>query len=45
CLSKTSGTFEWFKKFQEKGESVEDNLRSGGPSTATDDAPIEKVKE
>ncbi|EFN82155.1 Putative uncharacterized protein FLJ37770, partial [Harpegnathos saltator] len=28
CLSKTS-TFEWFKKFQEGRESVEDDPRSG----------------
>ncbi|EFN77137.1 Putative uncharacterized protein FLJ37770, partial [Harpegnathos saltator] len=26
CLSKTS-TFEWFKKFQERRESVEDDPR------------------
>ncbi|EFN76790.1 Putative uncharacterized protein FLJ37770, partial [Harpegnathos saltator] len=44
CLSKTS-TFEWFKKFQEGRESVEDDPRSGRPSTSTDDAHIEKVKE
>ncbi|EFN78092.1 Putative uncharacterized protein FLJ37770, partial [Harpegnathos saltator] len=35
CLSKTS-TFEWFKKFQEGRESVEDDTCSGRPSTSTD---------
>lgn len=43
-LLKTS-TFEWFKKFQEGRESVEDDSRSGRPSTSMDDAHIEKVKE
>ncbi|EFN87396.1 Putative uncharacterized protein FLJ37770, partial [Harpegnathos saltator] len=36
CLSKTS-TFEWFKKFQEGRESVEDDPRSERSSTSTDD--------
>ncbi|EFN79966.1 Putative uncharacterized protein FLJ37770, partial [Harpegnathos saltator] len=37
--------FEWLKKFREGRESVEDDPRSGRPSTSTDDAHIGKVRE
>lgn len=43
-LSKTR-IYEWYKAFKEGREIVEDNPRSGRPSTSSKDENIEKVKE
>ena len=37
--------FEWHKRFLEGREDVEDDLKSGRPSTAKTDANIERVRE
>lgn len=37
--------YEWYKRFQEGREDIEDNARSGCPSTSTNDENVEKVKE
>lgn len=44
CLSRTR-TFEWYKMFKEGREVVEDESRSGRPSTSTDEHHADKVKE
>lgn len=44
CLSR-SRTFEWYKMFKEGRELVEDEIRSGRPSTSTDELHVDKVKE
>jgi len=37
--------YEWYKRFQEGRKNVEDDERSGRPSTSTTDENVEKVKE
>lgn len=37
--------YEWYKRFQEGREDIEDDARSGRPSTSTSDENVEKVKE
>ncbi|XP_011146337.1 putative uncharacterized protein FLJ37770 [Harpegnathos saltator] len=37
--------YEWYKRFQEDREDIEDDARSGRPSTSTNDEHVEKVKE
>jgi len=38
-------TFEWFKRFKDGKESVEDDKHSGWPSTCTTPEKIMKVRE
>jgi transposase len=38
-----SMTFEWFKLFRESRESLEDDERSGRPTTSRNEQTIEKV--
>jgi len=38
-------TFEWFKRFKDGQESVEDDKHSGRPSTCTTSEIIAKVRE
>ena len=40
-----AGTFEWFKRFKDGRESVEDHKHSGRPSTCTTPEMIAKVRE
>ncbi|KAJ8956905.1 hypothetical protein NQ318_014323 [Aromia moschata] len=42
CLFRTQG-FEWFKRFKEGRETIEDNPRIGWPSTSKTDENIEKI--
>ncbi|GFV45528.1 protein GVQW3 [Trichonephila clavipes] len=42
CLSRAR-VFEWFKRFQDGRQDVEDNSRSGRPSTSKTDENVEKV--
>ena len=44
AMSKTR-VYEWYKRFQDGREDVEDNERPGRPSTSTTDESVEKVKE
>jgi len=44
CLSRTQ-VLEWFKGLKEEREEIEDDQRSGRPSTSKTDANIEKVGE
>ena len=44
AMSKTR-VYEWYKRFQEGREEVEDDERPGRPSTSTTDENVEKVKE
>ena len=44
AMSKTR-VYEWYKRFQDGREDVEDGERSGRPSTSTTDENVEKVKE
>ena len=44
ALSKTR-VYEWYKRFQDGREDVEDDERLGRPSTSTSDEKVEKVKE
>ena len=44
AMSKTR-VYEWYKRFQDGREDVEDDERSGRPSTSTTDENVEKVKE
>ena len=37
--------YEWYKRFQDGREDVEDDERPGHPSTSTTDENVEKVKE
>ncbi|KAM0734093.1 Protein GVQW3 [Formica fusca] len=37
--------YEWYKRFQEGREDIEDDARSGRPSTSTSHENVEKVKE
>ena len=37
--------YEWYKRFQEGREDIEDDARSGRPSTSISDENVEKVKE
>ena len=43
-MSKTR-VYEWYKRFQDGDEDVEDDERPGRPSTSTPDENVEKVKE
>jgi ribosomal protein S14 len=43
-MSKTK-VYEWYTRFQEGREEVEDDERLGCPSTSTTDGNVEKVKE
>ena len=43
-LSRTQ-CYEWFRRFKEGRESVEDDHRSGRPSTSTDDFHVNQVNE
>ena len=40
-----AGTFEWFKRFKDGQESVEDDKHSGRPSTCTTPEMIAEVLE
>jgi hypothetical protein len=40
-----AGTFEWFKRFKDGRESVEDRKHSGRTSTCTTPEMIAKVRE
>lgn len=42
CLSRTR-VFEWFKRFQDGRQDVEDDSRPGRPSTSKTDDNVEKV--
>lgn len=42
CLSRAR-VFEWFKRFQDGREDVEDDARPGRPSTSKTDENIEKI--
>ena len=44
AMSKTS-VYEWYKRFQDGREDVEDDERPGRPSTSTTDENVGKVKE
>ena len=44
AMSKTRVS-EWYKRFQDGREAVEDDERPGRPSTSTTDENVEKVKE
>ena len=44
AMSKTK-VYEWYKRFQDGREDVEDDERPGRPSTSTTDENVEKVKE
>ena len=44
CLGCTR-CYDWFKRLKDGRESVDDNPRSGRPSTSTDDAHVTKVNE
>ena len=44
AMSKTR-VYEWYKRFQDGREDVEDDERPGRPSTSTTDKTVEKVKE
>ena len=44
AMSKTR-VYEWYKRFQDGREDVEDDERLGRPSTSTTDKSVEKVKE
>ena len=44
AMSKTR-VYEWYKRFQDGREDVEDNERPGRPSTSTTDENVGKVKE
>ena len=37
--------YEWYKRFQDGREDVEDDERPGRPSTSTTNENVEKVKE
>jgi histone-lysine N-methyltransferase SETMAR len=43
ALKKTA-VYDWFKRFKNGQESLEDEERSGQPSTSKNDETIEKVK-
>lgn len=43
AMKKTS-VYEWYKRFQDGRENVEDDERSGRPSTSTTDENVEKVR-
>ena len=43
-MSKTK-VYEWYKRFQDGREDVEDDERPGRPSTSRTDENVEKVKE
>jgi hypothetical protein len=38
-------TYEWYKRFKDGRNSIEDDPRSGRPSTSKDDQHVEKVCE
>jgi transposase len=40
-----STTFEWFKRFREGRQSMEDVERSGRPTTSRNEQTIEKVRD
>ncbi|KAJ8943649.1 hypothetical protein NQ318_005651 [Aromia moschata] len=42
CLSRIR-VFEWFKQFKEGRETIEDDPRTGRPSTSKTDENIEKI--
>ena len=44
AMSKTK-VYEWYKRFQDGREDVEDDERPGRPSTSRTDENVEKVKE
>ena len=41
----TTRVYEWYKRFQDVREDVEDDERSGRPSTSRTDENVEKIKE
>jgi predicted transposase YdaD len=41
---KKTAVYDWFKRFKNGQESLEDEERSGRPSTSKNDETIEKVK-
>uniref|UniRef100_T1HJG0 Mos1 transposase HTH domain-containing protein n=1 Tax=Rhodnius prolixus TaxID=13249 RepID=T1HJG0_RHOPR len=43
-MSKTR-IYEWYKRFQDGRENVEDDERPGRPRTSTTDENVKKVKE
>ncbi|GFG29188.1 hypothetical protein Cfor_05006 [Coptotermes formosanus] len=44
AMGKTQ-VYEWFNPFKRGEMSVEDQLRSGGPSTSRSDENVEKVRQ
>ena len=44
AMSKTR-VYEWYKRFQDGREDVEDDERHGRPSTSATDKNVKKVKE
>lgn len=44
CLSRTN-CYYWFRRFKDGRENVNDDPRSGRPSTSTDDAHVSQVNE
>ena len=43
CLSRTQ-CYEWYKRFKSGRTSIEDDPKSGRPSSSTGDDHIEKVR-
>ncbi|KAK5646283.1 hypothetical protein RI129_004747 [Pyrocoelia pectoralis] len=41
---KQSGVYEWFKKFKDGREDVQDDSRAGRPSSATADKNVDRVR-
>jgi hypothetical protein len=44
CMSRTR-CYEWFKRFKDGRQSLQDEPRLGRPSTSCDDAHVAKVRE
>jgi len=40
-----AGVFEWFSRFQNRGLGIEDQPRSGRPSSSRNDENIAKIRE
>ena len=37
--------FEWFRRFKNRRESIEDDSRSGRPSISTDDSHVKRIND
>ena len=44
ALSRTT-VYEWFKRFKEGRESLDDDERSGRPASSRTDESVEKIRE